>query len=197
MSLTVLNVSYNQLSGFLTPGLSLHFCKRLPIFLFCFVTGPPLHETIKLLSPLTNLEELNLSCNKIGGTITSDVAVLTKLKKLELYNMGLDGEIGSTRTERLRMLLTFLFTGNVPKDLPVPLEVLNLGDDPFATSSNKFTGGIPSEWGVLTNLKGLKMVNCGLDGKPLSTRTERLMLTLTFPRLLQGGCLMILVSLPI
>ena len=96
----VLNLSMNQVNYLYQ---ALHFCRRLPIFLFCFVTGPPLHDTIKLLSPLTNLEELNLSCKKIGGTITSDVAVLTKLKKLELYSMGLDGKIGRTRSERLRI----------------------------------------------------------------------------------------------
>ena len=45
--------------------------------------------------------------------------------------------------------------------LPVSLEVLDFG-------YNKFTGGIPSEWCALTNLKELKMSTCGLDGKPLS-----------------------------
>ena len=29
---------------------------------------------------------------------------------------------------------------------------------------HKFTGGIPAEWGSLTNLKKLSMRNCGLDG---------------------------------
>ena len=61
--------------------------------------------------------------------------------------------------------------------LPTSLEVLNLaGDDPtyWATgNSHEFTGGIPPEWGALTNLKELKMAHCGLDGKPLSIRTER------------------------
>ena len=72
--------------------------------------GPPLHETVKLLSPLTNLEELSLGDNQLGGTITSDVAVFTKLKKLELYSMELDGKIGSTRSERLHSLpISFTF----------------------------------------------------------------------------------------
>ena len=39
----------------------------------------------------------------MGGTITSDVAVFTKLKKLELHDMELDGKIGSTRPERFRI----------------------------------------------------------------------------------------------
>ena len=45
---------------------------------------------------------------------------------------------------------------------------------------HKFNGGIPSEWGALTNLKELKMFYCGLDGKLLSIRSERLHILLTF-----------------
>ena len=62
--------------------------------------------------------------------------------------------------------------GPLPKVLPTSLEVLDVSgpyDDP-----HKFIGGIPSEWGALTNLKKLTMAYCGLDGKLLSTRTERL-----------------------
>ena len=56
------------------------------------MSGPPLHETIRLLAPLaTTLESLNLDGNKLGGTIQSDIAAFTKLKKLNLYNVGLQG----------------------------------------------------------------------------------------------------------
>ena len=79
------------------PGLAASYVADFHVF---FATGPPLHESIKLLSPLTNLEELSLGGNKLGGTITSDVAVFTKLKKLKLHSMELDGKIGSTRSER-------------------------------------------------------------------------------------------------
>ena len=60
----------------------------------------------KLLSPLAKLEELSLSGNELGGVIPTDVAVFTNLKTLDLSEMGLEGEL-STRTERLRVLLTF------------------------------------------------------------------------------------------
>ena len=66
------------------------------------------------------------------------------------------------------------YAGPLPKVLPISLEVLTL--DEYGSNTNKFTGGIPSEWGALTNLKELKMVACGLDGKPLRTRTERRLL---------------------
>ena len=49
--------------------------------------------------------------------------------------------------------------------MPTSLEVLNLGDD--CQNTNKFTGGIPAEWGSMINLKELKLVACGLDGASL------------------------------
>ena len=48
--------------------------------------------------------------------------------------------------------------------MPPSLEKLILGAVIFCDSLNKFTGGIPTEWGSLTNLKELKMANCGLSG---------------------------------
>ena len=63
---------------------------------------------------------------------------------------------------------------------PTSLEVLDLsGGDPrfHGTTPHKFTGGIPPEWGALTNLKELKMAFCGLDGKLLSIRAERFILS--------------------
>ena len=41
--------------------------------------------------------------------------------------------------------------------MPTSIEILNLAE-------NKFTGGIPSEWGSLTNLKSLQMYKCGIGG---------------------------------
>ena len=98
MSLTVLNVSYNQLSGFLTSVLSGSVFATENV-LCC--AGPPLPEALKLLAPLANLEELSLGGNALGGTITADVEVFTKLKKLDLHRMSLDGKRLSIRSERL------------------------------------------------------------------------------------------------
>ena len=45
-----------------------------------------------MLLPLApTLETLNLGGNKLGGTITDDIASFTKLKALGLYEMGLKG----------------------------------------------------------------------------------------------------------
>ena len=53
--------------------------------------------------------------------------------------------------------------------MPPSLEELNLsgGDPSWGRIPHKFTGGIPSEWGSLTNLKSLNMCHCGLDGASL------------------------------
>ena len=54
--------------------------------------APPLPEPPPLLAPLASkLEKLKLSGNKLGGTITDDIAVFTKLTKLWLFDMGLEG----------------------------------------------------------------------------------------------------------
>ena len=46
--------------------------------------------------------------------------------------------------------------------MPPSLETLILGK--IIGNLNRFTGGIPTEWGSLTNLKELKMDRCGLSG---------------------------------
>ena len=46
--------------------------------------------------------------------------------------------------------------------MPPSLKRLDLSGDYF--NPHKFTGGIPTEWSSLTNLKELKMAYCGLSG---------------------------------
>ena len=46
--------------------------------------------------------------------------------------------------------------------MPLSLEKLDLCGG--YNHPHKFTGGIPTEWGSLTNLKELKMAYCGLSG---------------------------------
>ena len=46
--------------------------------------------------------------------------------------------------------------------MPLSLEKLDLSG--AIGNHHNFTGGIPTEWGSLTNLKELKMAYCGLSG---------------------------------
>ena len=55
-------------------------------------TGPPLPELLILLAPLAKtLEKLFLNWNKLGGTITADIAAFGKLTELCLVDMALRG----------------------------------------------------------------------------------------------------------
>ena len=55
-------------------------------------TGPLLDETLRMLKPLApTLETLGLGGNKLGGTITDDIAAFTKLTELRLFGMDLKG----------------------------------------------------------------------------------------------------------
>ena len=54
--------------------------------------GPSLDETLRMLKPLApTLETLGLGGNKLGGTITDDIAAFTKLTELRLWGMDLKG----------------------------------------------------------------------------------------------------------
>ena len=70
--------------------------------------------------------------------------------------------------------------------LPTSLEVIDISGGNYYNlysglrEHHNFTGGIPPEWGALTNLKELKMAYCELDGAFGSTRIERLRILLTF-----------------
>ncbi len=46
--------------------------------------------------------------------------------------------------------------------MPPSLEKLDLSGTEFC--AHKFTGGIPTEWSSLTNLKELNVARCGLSG---------------------------------
>ena len=190
-SLKKLNLGDNELGGTITSDFAA-FSKLGDLNLESMqLTGPPLHDAIKLLP--SSLEKLNLGDNEeFGGTITSDFAAFSKLKDLDLSGMGLTAPpldetfelltpvastlevlclggnaLGGTITSdivaftRLTTLLLFFMDvegAPLPRLLPSSLELLVLAD-------NDFTGGIPSEWGALTNLEELDLARNALGGR--------------------------------
>ena len=153
----------------------------------CVCAGP-LPKVLPISLEVLNVSGFYFDPHKFTGGIPSEWGALTNLKELNMTNCSLDGKLLSTRSERFIFATEIgvaFYAGPLPKVLPISLEVFNLGDG--FRNTNKFTGGIPSEWGALTNLKELKMAFCGLDGKPLRTRTERLWLTF-FLLFLQERC---------
>ena len=105
-----------------------------------------------------------------AGQLPKELGKLVNLKVFNARSNMLRGGL-STRSERFNFATEIdvaFYAGPLPNVLPISLEVFNLGG--YSNNTNKFTGGIPSEWGALTNLKELSMVACGLGGKPLRTR---------------------------
>ena len=56
--------------------------------------------------------------------------------------------------------------------MPVSLEILNLSGM-WGRTPHAFTGGIPTEWSSMTNLKELHMRYCGLIGGSWSLQVYR------------------------
>ena len=56
--------------------------------------------------------------------------------------------------------------------MPPSLVRLDLSGGYGDENHHKFTGGIPTEWGSLTNLKELNMGRCGLSGARFDSRTR-------------------------
>ena len=103
------------------------------------------------------------------GELPKELGNLINLKGLWLFNNRFQGTLYVPCYIIQRTwfhMHVIACAGPLPTLLPVSLEVLNFGVS--YDNTNKFTGGIPSEWCALTNLKELVMVACGLDGKPLS-----------------------------
>ena len=96
------------------------------------------------LGHLANLELLNLSQNELKGEIPSELGDLSNLEQLYLHNMTYWGDL----------------TGTIPPELGKlsKLERLYLSD-------NKLRGAIPSELGDLSNLELLDLGKNSLSGK--------------------------------
>ena len=95
------------------------------------------------------------------------------VQRIKLPSRCLRGELPKKALGNLTNLTVLDLRGNalkgeLPKELPVSLKKLILGKR-LGNNNNEFTGGIPSEWGALANLKQLEMDCCGLDGKLLGT----------------------------
>lgn len=101
---------------------------------------------------LTTLTNLNLSDNNISGTIPSSVGNLTNLTNLDLGENSISGsippEIGNLKELKSLNLGSNNLSGNIPKEVGnlSMLETLDI-------SSNALTGGLPA---TITNLEKLE-----------------------------------------
>ncbi|XP_062180849.1 leucine-rich repeat receptor-like serine/threonine-protein kinase RGI4 [Phragmites australis] len=135
-----------------------------------------------LFQDLLSLQYLDLSYNVIGGTLPSDIGMLTSLTKLILSGNRLSGplppEIGSCSWLQLLDVGGNSLYGEIPGSIgKIPgLEIaLNL-------SCNSFSGTIPSEFAGLVRLGVLDVSHNQLSGdlQPLSALQNLVALNISF-----------------
>jgi Leucine-rich repeat (LRR) protein len=123
-SLSVLDLSYNRLTGEVSPALA--DCSMLKV--------------------------LKVGMNNLSGTLPAELFNMTSLEHLSLANNGLQGELVGALVAKLKNLVTLDlggngFHGDIPKSIGQlkKLEVLRL-------SNNNMSGYLPSSLGNCTHL---------------------------------------------
>ncbi|KAK4489938.1 hypothetical protein RD792_000587 [Penstemon davidsonii] len=107
-SLDVLDMSYNEYSGGQIPSVIWRMTSLKSLsFRECNITG-----SLQGLCRLWNLEELDLSVNRLSGVIPSCLGSLTSLKVLDLSNNNFVGKIPPKIFENLKLLEYVSLFGN-------------------------------------------------------------------------------------
>ena len=115
------------------------------------------------LNNLTRLERLYLSENRLSGAIPAELGNLVNLIELELWDNKLSGTI-PPELGRLANL-EFLYLGDNELSGTIPTELSNLTNlEELGLHSNKLRGAIPAELGELSNLKWLFLSENRLSG---------------------------------
>jgi Leucine-rich repeat (LRR) protein len=115
-------------------------------------------------SSLPNLVTLNLSNNIISGPIPSQIGTLSRLTHLDLSINSLSGNLPLSLTNLTN--LSFLYVGDnlISGELDPRLFTNWTRLEHLALYNNSFTGLLPSEIGLLTNLKELALQNNRFSG---------------------------------
>ena len=121
---------------------------------------------MRLLAPsASTLEKLILGGNKLGGTITTDIAAFTKLTTLALHNMGLEGKV-TWPSPGIPCRIDFTdFMNFCAGELPLALIRMKAKGCKVDLEDNKgFT--LPSNIGELgDDIMSLDLRDCSLRGK--------------------------------
>ncbi|CAN4122262.1 unnamed protein product [Withania somnifera] len=158
--ISMLNMTNTSVNGTLYdfPFSSLPFLDYLDLSMNK-LSGTIPHEIRKL----TNLVYLDLSVNQISGTIPPQIGSLTKLETLHIFdnqlNGSIPGKIGHLRSLTELVLATNYLDGSIPVSLGNlnNLSYLHLYD-------NQLSGSIPAEIGRLVNLLELDLSINNLTG---------------------------------
>ncbi|MBA0616964.1 hypothetical protein Godav_026446 [Gossypium davidsonii] len=128
-------------------------------------TLPPVGTTPSALGSITSLKKIDLSYNKLSGSIASTIFNLSSLQIIDLSHNMLAGNLPADMANRLPELKELYLSrnqlcGQIPSSLfnCRQLKVLSL-------SSNSFTGNISINLGNLTMLKDLDLSTNNFEGR--------------------------------
>ena len=116
-----------------------------------------------------NLSEINLSGNKLDGSIPGEIGLLSTLRVLDLRNNFISGPI-PPEIGNLSNLRTLLLDGNTHLNGSIPPEIGNLSNLEHLILSthdgdgSEISGTLPVELGQLTNLITLQIDYCLIRG---------------------------------
>jgi Leucine-rich repeat (LRR) protein len=143
----MLDLYDNEMTGVMTPVLSLHALRELYLSYNYFTGQLPLQ-----LSNLSGIQKLYLNDNLFSGTLVTTLGNLTGVEFLDLnFNM-----LSGTLIDEFAQLSS--------------LQRLYLND-------NSLTGTLSASWSRLTQLERLDLFNCKLSGPLIHELSEMIMLS--------------------
>ncbi|KAK1552731.1 hypothetical protein Q3G72_022574 [Acer saccharum] len=159
-SVRLLDLSYNDFSGQVPPGLG--NCSKLTSFRAGFnnLSGP-LPDDIYT---ATSLEEISLPANSLSGTIGNDIVHLENLTVLELYSNNFTGMIPVDIGRLTKLKLLLLHVNNLSGSLPPSMKnCTNLTT--LILRVNVFEGDLSAfNFSTLSELKTLDLGNNNFAG---------------------------------
>ncbi|KAB2055550.1 hypothetical protein ES319_A11G044900v1 [Gossypium barbadense] len=128
-------------------------------------TLPPIGTTPSALGSITSLKKIDLSYNKLSGSIASTIFNLSSLQIIDLSHNLLAGNLPADMANRLPELKELYLSGNQLYG-QIPSSLFNCRQlKVVSVSSNSFTGNISINLGNLTMLKDLDLSTNNFEGR--------------------------------
>nr|DAD32482.1 TPA_asm: hypothetical protein HUJ06_011333 [Nelumbo nucifera] len=115
-------------------------------------------------SLLLDLVHLNLSYNKLNGSIPKQIGTLSKLAHLDLSSNSLSGSLPQSLSNLTSIVLLYIPDNLISGELDPRLFSSWTRLTYFELQNNQLTGRIPAEIGNLTNLKELALLKNQFSG---------------------------------
>jgi len=158
-ALSHLDLSHTRISIHLEPDSISHLNSVEKMYLDgCNFVG----SNLGLLGNLTQLIELGLADNQLGGQIPFSLGKLKQLEYLDLGNNSFTGSIPDVFANQTQLSLLYLSHNNFHGDLPFSLGNLKKLDF-LSLSFNNFSSKIPDDFFNLTQLTWLDLSNNRFD----------------------------------